>query len=98
MIELMVRREPWADGVSLSVRDQVGRNFQVPKLVWEDHVDGMLVEPVMRFSNAQATNLMDELWAAGVRPSDGTGSTGQLAATQAHLQDMRTLVFSRKEP
>jgi hypothetical protein len=40
-----------------------------------------------------AQRLMDELWHVGLRPSEGTGSAGAMAAVQAHLQDMRKLVF-----
>jgi hypothetical protein len=36
---------------------------------------------------------MDQLWQCGLRPSEGTGSAGSLAATQRHLEDMRALVF-----
>jgi hypothetical protein len=36
---------------------------------------------------------MDSLWSCGLRPSEGTGSAGALAATQAHLKDMQTLTF-----
>jgi hypothetical protein len=39
-----------------------------------------------------AQQLMDELWHVGLRPSEGTGSAGSLAATQRHLHDMRALV------
>lgn len=39
--------------------------------------------------------LMDELWQCGIRPSEGSGSSGALAATQKHLEDMRTLVFKK---
>lgn len=37
-----------------------------------------------------AQQLMDELWHVGLRPSEGTGSAGAMAATQAHLKDMQT--------
>ena len=36
---------------------------------------------------------MDDLWAAGLRPTEGQGSAGALAARQQHLTDMRTLAF-----
>ena len=29
----------------------------------------------------------------GIRPSEGSGSAGSLAATERHLHDMRALVF-----
>lgn len=59
--------------------------------------------PMLSLSEAEAQQLMDELWRAGVRPKDGTGSTGQIAAMQLHLDDMRALVFNplglaNKEP
>ena len=38
---------------------------------------------------------MDELFAAGMRPSEDTGSTGQLAALQKHLEDMRAIAFTK---
>lgn len=40
-----------------------------------------------------AQELMDQLWDCGLRPTEGSGSAGQLAATQKHLEDMRALVF-----
>jgi hypothetical protein len=45
-----------------------------------------------------AQQLIDSLWDCGLRPSEGTGSAGALAATQKHLDDMRRLVFEDKPP
>ena len=41
----------------------------------------------------EAQALMDSLWECGIRPTEGTGSAGAMAAVQRHLEDMRTLVF-----
>jgi len=46
----------------------------------------MTIKPEM------AQELMDSLWQCGIRPSEGSGSAGSLAATQGHLLDMRKLV------
>lgn len=51
-------------------------------------------EPTFRLRIEQAQRLMDELWNCGLRPSEGTGSAGALAATQKHLNDMRQIAFS----
>jgi hypothetical protein len=40
-----------------------------------------------------AQQLMDELWICGLRPSEGSGSAGSLAATERHLADMKKIVF-----
>lgn len=37
--------------------------------------------------------LMDDLYNAGIRPTEGAGSAGSFAAQAAHLKDMRRLVF-----
>jgi hypothetical protein len=50
-------------------------------------------EPTLSLRQDEAQQLMDELWRVGLRPSEGTGSAGAMAAVQAHLADMRTLVF-----
>jgi hypothetical protein len=49
--------------------------------------------PAMRLRTEEAQRLMDELWNAGLRPSEGTGSAGSLAATERHLKDMRDVAF-----
>lgn len=42
-----------------------------------------------------AQQLMDQLWACGIRPSSGDGNVGAMAAVQEHLKDLRKLVFDR---
>lgn len=39
--------------------------------------------------------LVDQLYSLGFRPTEAMGSAGQLDAVNAHLQDMRKLVFER---
>lgn len=48
---------------------------------------------LLRVSKLELQQLMDEIWAAGIRPTEGSGSAGSLAATERHLADMRALVF-----
>ena len=55
--------------------------------------EGAFIPPMMMLSDIDATTLMDALWSAGVRPSNGEGNVGQIGAIKAHLEDMRTLVF-----
>lgn len=44
---------------------------------------------LMSMSMGMAQELMDSLWQAGLRPSEGTGSAGALKATQDHIKDLR---------
>lgn len=61
-------------------------------------IEGMEHPPLMSLSTDEAQQFMDELWRAGIRPTEGAGSVGQLAAVQRHLEDMRTLVFKHETP
>lgn len=54
--------------------------------------------PAFEMSCEDCQGLMDELWNVGIRPTEGTGSAGSLAATERHLADMRALVFKTGAP
>jgi len=43
----------------------------------------------------EAQILMDDLWAAGVRPTEGSGSAGAMKAVMNHLDDMRKIAFKK---
>ncbi|NKE69876.1 hypothetical protein [Candidatus Manganitrophus noduliformans] len=63
---------------------------------FNSYVAGRRVEaPTLSLKDGEAQLLMDELWKVGIRPSSGQGSVGQLAATERHLSDMRTIVFDK---
>lgn len=77
-----------------------GRFFLPENLVMKDVGPGhgnIQAVPLLSFGGSRTPDgmgqeLMDSLWQCGFRPTEGTGSAGSLAATQAHLKDMRTLV------
>ena len=50
---------------------------------------------VCNLSKTAAQQLMDDLWACGVRPTEGRGSAGQLVAVQEHLKDMKIIVSKK---
>lgn len=54
---------------------------------------GLAMDPLVTMTDAEAQDLMDQLWSAGLRPTEGSGSAGSLAATERHLADMRRLVL-----
>lgn len=46
-------------------------------------------DPALQMDESEAQALMNSLWDAGLRPTQGHGSTGQCAALQAHIEDLR---------
>jgi hypothetical protein len=49
--------------------------------------------PFISMETEDAQALIDELWRAGLRPTEGSGSAGSLAATERHLADSRAVMF-----
>lgn len=72
------------------------KRFAAAPLTLVEQTDDSLPQPTIRMRKQEGQQLMDALWDAGMRPSQGSGSEGSLAATQRHLEDMRTLVFKEK--
>lgn len=56
---------------------------------------GVQPAPVIRATRAELQALANALWDVGVRPYQAEGSAGQLAATNRHLADMRTIAFAK---
>lgn len=92
-----VENKPFYDGVEIHARLRTETGFAQaqPLMFREETAEEAAVVPVpcMTITRDSAQDLMDALWDVGIRPTDGTGSTGQLQATERHLEDMRQLVF-----
>lgn len=97
MLDLEIRCSvaDWRSGVEIRARAKTGGSFSYMRPCTMDVVveDGLYLEPAMVIGMDSAQPLMDELWNCGLRPTEWSGSAGSLAATQRHLEDMRTLVF-----
>lgn len=95
-IELRAWAEPYWRHVTLAMvqrgpaGDFVGEPVVMRKV---NDLDNSVPPPLLQLRPEQAQLLMDDLWRCGLRPSEGSGSAGALAATQAHLKDMQTLTF-----
>jgi hypothetical protein len=80
-------------GIAL-VRDGSGDKFGVAKnITFESQPKEQIISNLMEINHAEAQHLMDQLWSCGIRPTEGQGSAGSLAATERHLKDMQTIAF-----
>lgn len=82
----------WHDGVDIMLREGNSVGSSITMIVPEE---GVMIDPLCSISNKSAQVLMDDLWHAGFRPTEGVGSAGSLAATQKHLEDMREIAFDK---
>jgi hypothetical protein len=94
---------PWDKAISFAVMDidltkRPAESVGAP-LTMVPHEEGTIFgEPTFSLNTEAAQKLMDSLWAVGIRPSEGTSSTGAMRATQKHLEDMRWLAMKGKGP
>lgn len=104
-LSISIQREPWHDVFSVFIRTHpvdraLGEVDAVAlPLVFTERTRadaGTAYPPALRLSAEDAQRFIDELWHAGLRPTEGSGSAGALAATQRHLEDFRHLVFKTK--
>lgn len=59
------------------LKDQPAYHTPAPVTLWDE----------------EAQMLMDSLWQAGLRPSSGEGNTAHMTAKDAHLDDLRRVLF-----
>jgi len=70
----------------------ISRSVAQP-LTLTEYRPGQPYVPTLRLDPEQAQRLMDQLYEAGIRPTQGLGSVGQIEAVRAHLADMRKIAF-----
>lgn len=83
---------PWLQGVSFYLTS-ADNQARMKEIVMEPQDPGTAGTPSFFMNYTTAQVLMDDLWASGVRPTEGHGSAGAIRAVERHLEDMRTLVF-----
>lgn len=103
-LEIFVDMCPCAQRVEFRLRDGrmtinnhglVKRGEWMKEPVFVEVEEGATPPVAFSLSDIEAQALMDRLWTAGLRPTEGSGSAGALAATERHLKDMQTLVFNK---
>ncbi len=92
-MKILAASEPWSGCVKILIRQ--GTSYATNLVMFTPTPTEQAYAPkaTLTLEREQAQQLMDSLWDCGLRPSEGSGSAGALAATQRHLDDMRKLVF-----
>jgi hypothetical protein len=90
---IRAERSHWGRCVSLLITQG---DSVVVEMTLKKHNPALVAEPSLEIDTTAAQSLMDDLWECGIRPTEGSGSAGALAATERHLADMQRLVFKNK--
>lgn len=90
-IEFRLLRVPFGPN-DIELMARLDGRIMMP-VAFETVPDGEMRPPAIGLSASSAQNLIDELWTCGMRPTEGSGSSGSLLATQNHLDDMKKIAF-----
>jgi len=94
--EIFAERQIWTNAIAVHIGMRRPDNrFEVMRPGPMEAIEegAYLGEPSMHLQYEEAQRLMDEFWRCGLRPSEGTGSAGSLAATERHLNDMQVVAM-----
>lgn len=92
-MKIIANNLPWYSGIQLLFTEEHEGIRRVATLMELKKVEkGDVVEPTISLNDHDAQELIDQLYHCGLRPTEGRGSSGQLKATQDHLNDMRAIV------
>ncbi len=99
---IYLQRDMWVDGISFFMYyDTPVRSMTVTAVTGfttAEIDEAHTIPKAFTLQGTDAQRMMDELWNCGLRPSEGSGSAGQLAAVERHLEDMRALAFRIDPP
>ena len=92
-------KNPWVNKIEILIGDESRRGvFGVATdIVFHKKEEGEMLSPTLVIDGDSAQQLMDDLYRCGIRPSEASGSVGQLSATERHLKDMQRIVFKDYE-
>ena len=94
MFKVYARKDFIFRGIGLYLlSEEDGVRSIATNIEFEQLKEGQEYSETMLLRDESAQALMDQLWDCGIRPTEGTGSAGALAATQKHLEDMRKIAF-----
>jgi len=95
MLRIKAAKTLWSDRIDLLITERLesGKVAILRNAKLEVIESGQAVEPSLSIEPEAAQMLIDALWDCGLRPSEGSGSAGSLAATQKHLKDMQSIAF-----
>ena len=92
--QIRAKASPWMGGVEIAAFGRLnGGDTKVATVQWETIADNAMMKPLLAIRMEQAQVLMDDLWNAGVRPTEGSGSAGAMRAAQDHIKDLRRVAF-----
>lgn len=85
---------PWANSIEIAAFGKLPSGDTKAAVVqWQTISEAAELPTLLALSIIQAQVLMDDLWNAGIRPTEGAGTAGAMRAAERHIEDLRTIAF-----
>ena len=102
--EIILHRQPWNRNIAVFIKRTVfsdrGIEAETQALTLQGFekigLHGVPPEPTVAIEDEAAQQLINSLWFMGYRPEITSSLNGELAAKDAHIHDLRSLVFKDK--
>lgn len=96
-ILFQVERQLWNDAIAIRIgaRNTVTGDVSIARnIVFEKIAKGAIMQDSesLSLTRAEATELMDELWRAGVRPAGMVESDSERAALKSHISESASVI------
>lgn len=98
---IFAERRPWSDAIYLDIAVRYGLGNEkksgiVSGLELTHFEDEAIATPIettpIRLTTAEAQELANALWGAGIRPTDVVANQGEMERAKAHILDMQKTV------
>lgn len=89
-IQIRAMGSPWYRCVELLFKQGKAYGTSVTFEVKNEFIQP---DPTVRIDYDEAQVLMDDLWNAGLRPTEGSGSAGAMRRAELHIEDLRKIAF-----
>lgn len=96
MLQIRAFKQPHRyPGISIFIEEITAKYVAIAEPICLKKINSPFIEtePTLTLPQESAQKLIDDLWDAGLRPSEGSGSAGAFKAVQDHLSDMRKIAF-----
>lgn len=85
---------PWLNSIEIAAFGKLSNGDTKAAVVqWQTISEAAELPTLLALSISQAQVLMDDLWNAGIRPTEGAGTAGAMRAAERHIEDLRTIAF-----
>lgn len=92
--QIRAKAEPWMGGVAIAAFGRLNNgDTKAATIKWETIAPNAEMRPLLMINHTHAQVLMDDLWNAGIRPTDGAGTAGAMRAAERHIADLRQIAF-----